>query len=326
MNTDRPEDKANSPTIPDLPKAITSFGAAVLGDAVYVYGGHHGHAHHYSQSGQSGDLLRLSLTNPTTWEVAATGPKLQGLAMVPHGGKLYRVGGFTARNTDDEEHDLWSVSDFARFDPAIGQWEELPPIPGPRSSFDAAVAGDTLYAVGGWTMHGNKETDWQESAWSVDLSQNTLEWKPMSKPPFVRRALSVGALDGKVYVIGGMQPDGKVTRETVIYDPQTDRWSDGPQLPGDDMEGFGSACYAIQQRLYVSTASGKLLRLSDDGSEWQIVKNLPSARFFHRMLPTDDSRFVILGGANMESGRFSQCELVTPNVESNETKDAPDAN
>ena len=82
MNTDRPGNKVISPAIPDLPQAITSFGAAVLGDTVYVYGGHHGHAHHYSQSGQSGDLLRLSLKNPTTWELVATGPKLQGLAMV----------------------------------------------------------------------------------------------------------------------------------------------------------------------------------------------------------------------------------------------------
>ena len=34
--------------LPDVPKAITSFGAEVLDGWVYVYGGHTGKAHQYS--------------------------------------------------------------------------------------------------------------------------------------------------------------------------------------------------------------------------------------------------------------------------------------
>src|SRR5947207_391623 len=103
--------------LPDLPQAITSFGAAILGDGLYVYGGHFGAAHHYSQEGQSGKLLRLDVKQPDGWQELAGGPRLQGLAMVAHGGKLYRAGGFIARNAKEAEQDLWSVEDFASYDP-----------------------------------------------------------------------------------------------------------------------------------------------------------------------------------------------------------------
>ena len=39
-----------------LPQGITSFGAAILDDVLYVYGGHKGRAHHYHKSGQVNEL------------------------------------------------------------------------------------------------------------------------------------------------------------------------------------------------------------------------------------------------------------------------------
>ncbi|MFQ5929646.1 MAG: Kelch repeat-containing protein, partial [Acidobacteriota bacterium] len=214
MNEETSEREAGNRAFPDLPRAITSFGAAVVDDSIYVYGGHHGRAHHYSLTGQSGELLQLDLKKPLAWRVVATGPKLQGLALVTYGGKLYCIGGFTARNKDDENQDLWSVPDFAQFDPWIREWKQLPSMPTPRSSFDAVVAGDHLYVVGGWAMQGGEKTVWQDMVYTVDLSQRLLEWSLVAEPPFQRRALSAGAFNGRVYVIGGMQPDGKVTTRT----------------------------------------------------------------------------------------------------------------
>ena len=93
---------AKASAYPDLPKAITSFGAAVLDGAIYVYGGFEGRAHHYYDQGQSGDLLRLNLdaaVKPDAkWENVGTGPRLQGLALVACREALYRLGGFEARN------------------------------------------------------------------------------------------------------------------------------------------------------------------------------------------------------------------------------------
>ena len=48
---------------------------------------------------------------------------LQGLPLVAHGGRIYRVGGLNARNaTKKDKEDLHSTSDFAGFDPASGKW------------------------------------------------------------------------------------------------------------------------------------------------------------------------------------------------------------
>jgi len=297
--------------LPDLAKAITSFGAAVIDNELYVYGGHHGKAHHYYEQGQSGDLLRLDLNAPTGWETIATGPRLQGLAVVAHGGHLYRLGGFSARNQEDEEQDLWSVADFARFDPATKKWQELPPMPVPRSSFDATVVGNQLLVVGGWALQGGKDSLWHDTAYAVDLSQATLKWTQLRKAPFQRRALSLGTQDGNVYAIGGMQTDGKVTNRSAVYDPSTDTWSEGPELVGEEMEGFGTACCTAGGRLYISTSSGALLVLNQDGTAWQDAGKLSAGRFFHQMLPVRDRRLIVLGGASMETGKYASVEWLS---------------
>jgi hypothetical protein len=304
---------AKSPAYPDLPKAITSFGAAVLGDAIYVYGGFEGQAHHYYDQGQSGDLLRLNINADVRpdakWETVATGPRLQGLALVASGDSLYRLGGFEARNKESEKQDLWSLPVFVRFDPKASAWHEMPPMPSPRSSFDAIAAGDTVYVVGGWIMRGDQETVWQDTAYAFNLAAESPAWQELPKPPFKRRALSVGSFQDRIYAIGGIQPDGKVTRRVDVYTPANRAWSEGPELPGEAMEGFGTACCAAADRFYVSTSSGKLLRLSEDARSWELVRQLQVARFFHRMLPVTGGRVALLAGANMQQGKYATVEL-----------------
>lgn len=304
---------AQAAAYPDLPKAITSFGAAVLDGAIYVYGGFEGKAHHYYDQGQSGDLLRLNINADTQadarWETVAQGPRLQGLALVASGSSLYRIGGFEARNKEADKQDLWSVADCVRFDPRTRAWHALPPMPSPRSSFDAIAAGDTVYVVGGWIMRGNQESAWQDTALACNVAAASPAWEELPKPPFQRRALSVGSFQERIYAVGGMQPDGKVSRRVDIYTPATRQWSEGPELPGETMEGFGTACCAAADHFYVSTSSGKLLRLSQDGRSWELVRQLQDARFFHRMLPVTGGRVALLAGANMQQGKYATVEL-----------------
>ena len=107
-----------------LPKPVTSFGAAVADGWLYVYGGHLGTPHEYSADLQGRDLLRLNLAKPDKWEVVAEGPRRTGLAMVAYAGKLYRIGGWEAKNAAGEKWELHSSRDFARFDPKSGQWQD----------------------------------------------------------------------------------------------------------------------------------------------------------------------------------------------------------
>ncbi|MDA0836045.1 MAG: hypothetical protein O2955_16470 [Planctomycetota bacterium] len=230
--------------IPPLPEMVTSFGSAILDGHLYVYGGHTGSAHSYSLKEQGNVLRRVSLIGGE-WENIAEGPHLQGLALVAHGSTLYRIGGFTAKNAAGEKHDLWSQDSVAAIDPAEGKWIDLPPLPEPRSSHDAAILGDVIYVVGGWSLVGEGESDWHKTAWALDLSEEKPEWKPLPEPPFQRRALALAAHEGKIHAIGGMQQEGGPTTRVDIFDPETGEWSQGPSLVGEDgITGFGSSAFA----------------------------------------------------------------------------------
>ncbi len=302
----------NPELLPELPTGITSFGGAHCDGFLYVYGGHNGNAHEYYRSGQNPILYRLNLDDPKVWEEVHTSSRgLQGLAMVAHGEKLYRLGGFEARNARDEDQDLHSVADFEVYDPAVGKWEALSPLPEPRSSFDAVVIGDTLYVAGGWTIAGDEPTKWLETAHSIDLNNLEAGWQALPKPPFVRRALSLGFQGDNLYAIGGMQQRGGPTRRVDVLDLNTGVWSEGPELPGEQgMEGFGNSSFNIGGDLVVSTHGGHVYKLNEAGDAWEKVGSLENGRFFHRLLPVSDNKFVLVGGASMESGKNFEVEVL----------------
>ncbi|MEO1085967.1 MAG: hypothetical protein AAFY88_17145, partial [Acidobacteriota bacterium] len=183
--------------LPDLDEGIASFGGAVAGDYLYVYGGHIGGVHKHSSQNLSHRFQRLDLKDPKSWEDVGDGVQgLQGLALVPYGEKVCRVGGLDARNeTLEQPEDLVSVADVACFDPSTGAWTELPPLPAPRSSHDAAVLGDTLYVAGGWQLRGKDlEAVWHDDMVALDLaaalSGQEATWQSIPQP-FKRRALAV---------------------------------------------------------------------------------------------------------------------------------------
>ncbi len=302
--------QSGSKKMADLPDGITSFGGAVLDGYLYTFGGHKGGAHHYYASGQNRLLQRLNLKHPEKWETVGEGPGLQGLAMVGHEKDLYRIGGFSALNKEEEDQRLVSQSEFARFDFASRQWEQLAPLPEPRSSFDAVVIGDTIYVVGGWTMDGDKETKWLETRYKYDLAADSGKWESLPKPPFKRRAVSLGFLGDSLYVIGGMQDKGGPTTKVAIFDLEKQVWKEGPNLPGQGMEGFGSSAFNVGGNLVVSTYGGHVYRLNAGDRQWEKITTMPEGRFSHRLLPISNTHVVLVGGANMESGKTDEIEVV----------------
>lgn len=298
-------------TLPELPVGITSFGGAHCDGYLYVWGGHNGAAHQYYRSGQNATLYRLNIQQAKQWEkVDESSQGRQGLAMVSWNGKLFRLGGFEARNDRGQDKDLHSMASFDMFDPETNEWTDLLPMPEPRSSFDAVVLKDTLYVIGGWAMNGAGETVWSETAWAIDLSNLKPEWQELPKPPFIRRALSVSFQGDSLYVIGGMAQNGP-TRKVDVFNTKTGTWSTGPELPGEKgMEGFGNSSFNVGGRVCVTTYGGQVYRLNEEGNGWEKLGTLETGRFFHRLLPIADDCFALVGGANMESGKTTETEVI----------------
>lgn len=315
-------DSAALPTdhaFPPLPEAVTSFGAASVGDWLYVFGGHRGERHEYNAEDVSRSLHRLNLRDGTSWEKLPSADPGQSVAIVTDGRSIYRVGGMAAHNHRGEPQDLRSKDVVARFDGRSRRWLSLPSLPAPRSSHDAAVMDGRLYAAGGWLMPGgtNKPT-WHDMMAVLDLRRSGATWTSLPQP-FQRRGLAVAALDGRLYCLGGLDAEGKTSKEVDVFDPRTQTWSKGPGLPDGSMRGFGSAAIAQQGRLYYSGRSGDLYRLSQQGDAWEKCGRLQHPRFFHRLVPLGTHQLLALGGEGA-AGKLDNLEVLSPEATSASTR------
>ena len=297
-----------TPELPDLPLGLTSFGGTVWDDQIYVVGGKEGKAHSYAKSYQNRTLFQLDTRSPQpTWTELSQCMGLQGLALLAHGQKLYRIGGLEARNAEGEDHDLHSTDRFSAFDLKTKQWTDLPNLPDGRSSFDACIAGDTIYVVGGWTMLGEEDSTWCQESLSFDLSNPNAQWKSF-QTPFTVRALAVRAFDNKLYAMGGIGQRGP-TDTVHVYDLATEKWREGPSIPAaGSMKAFGCSSVVADNHLLVSTYDGEIYQLNNDMKSWAKIHELGTGRFFHQMLPLTGARFVMVGGAHMEVGKIFETE------------------
>jgi N-acetylneuraminic acid mutarotase len=292
----RPSPADATPAFPPLPTAVSSLGAVECDGYLYVYGGHAGKTHSYDTKTVIGTFHRLKLSGGAKWEDLPGGPIAQGMNLAAHGGKVYRVGGMQPRNAPGEPADNHSLTECARFDPKVGKWEPLPPLPAGRSSHDLVVAGDKLVVVGGWQMRGKGETSvWHDTALALDLTASKPEWKSIPQP-FKRRALTAAAVGNKVYVVGGLGETGGDKRLDVL-DVTTGKWTGGPDLPGADRVAFSPAACAVNGRLLVNTSEGPVYRLNAAGDGWEKVGEVTKKRIVARLIPFGNDAVLIVGGA-----------------------------
>ena len=281
----------------NLPIAVDSLGAAVLGDWLYVYGGHTGKTHKYSTKTASKHFWRLNLRDGTLWEELPSGPALQGVTLVAHDRHVYRIGGMAPHNPPGSPHDLVSVADFVRFDPASKTWTDMPRLPAPRSTHDSVVLGHELYVIGGWSMNGGdpSNSDFLDTALVFDLARPDAGWTELPPPPFQRRALAVAAIAGKVYAIGGLNADEKVVAAVDVYDPTTRKWSRGPDMPGSKRQGFAPSAFGVGGALYVTGVDGELLHLNSKNDRWDAVGKVVTPRLAHLAAAGDLTRSACRG-------------------------------
>ena len=150
--------------------------------------------------------------------------------------------------------------------------------------------------VGGWQLSGELEGTWLSEMHSLDPNDPAAEWIRHPQP-FQRRALTAAAFDGKLYVIGGMDADHKISRSVEIRDTQTQPWSTGPELPGEGMNGFGVSAWTLNDVLFASGSNGTVYRLEAGDLHWHEHLKLAQPRFFHRLLPASPCLLFAAGGA-----------------------------
>jgi hypothetical protein len=172
-------------------------------------------------------------------------------ALATANGKIYVMGGFVApTETALPLGAAWQPIDNAwQYDPVADAWKSLPPLPTRRGSAVAVEVGGKIYTIGGaTTMDGpvlddsrgrlgeSKDQFFTAFGPSRVLSVNevydpaTNKWEtrePMSVP---RNHAFAGAINGKIYVIGGRTGHGFIltaTNTDVVeeYNPISNTWS-----------------------------------------------------------------------------------------------------
>jgi N-acetylneuraminic acid mutarotase len=176
-------------------------------------------------------------------------------ALASYNGKIYVSGGFVLpENTQIPTGGAWQpIENVWEYDPAADSWRSLAPLPGKRGSAVAVEAGGKIYVIGGATTVEGSNESWTLSSGAAASPQSvspfitffgaarvlatndvydpaTNKWegrKPMAVP---RNHIYAGAVNGKIYVIGGRTGSAFImtaTNTNVVeaYDPATDTWS-----------------------------------------------------------------------------------------------------
>ena len=218
-------------------------------------------------------------------------------AMCAYKGKIYVFGGFTLLM--DGEKVGWKPIDNAwEYDPVTDTWRALAPLPTKRGSPIAEEVGGRIYVIGGAAMHPGSKVPAvfaNEPARSVTTNEvydpETNRWEERSPLPTARNHAFAGAVNGKIYVLGGRIGSPFITVSSNVdvveeYDPATDMWGALKSRMPTPRSGGGWATY--NGRIY--TTGGELQTPQYLGAfrafeaydplknAWEILPPLPSPR------------------------------------------------
>jgi N-acetylneuraminic acid mutarotase len=149
-------------------------------------------------------------------------------------GKIYAFGGFVPPQSGPP---AWVPIDNAwEYDPVADSWKALAPMPTKRGSTVAAVVGGKIYVIGGASTHpGSSEPavhparPHRSVSTVEEYDPTTNTWRARSSMPTARNHAAIGAVNNKIYVIGGRIGAAfvSVSSPTDVveeYDPATDQW------------------------------------------------------------------------------------------------------
>jgi hypothetical protein len=221
------------------------------GETVYALGG-------YGRTG-AGDWTAMTdvwALRGEAWEPAGTMPAPQSETIgVAHAGRLHLITGRApAGSANGQWNDQADIADHRVFLPAEARWETASPCPMARNSAAAALLDGAVWVAGGRTVSGG-------GTGRLDRYDPVADrWDTRAPIPRsyasnnqVGGGLAMAAAGGRLIAFGGewfqRGGGGGVFRETWIYDPAADVWTQGPDMAtprhGLAAAAVGGVVYAI---------------------------------------------------------------------------------
>jgi N-acetylneuraminic acid mutarotase len=247
-------------------------------------------------------------------------------ALASANGKIYVIGGFVApTDTQIPVGGAWQpIDDAWEYDPKADSWKSLLPLPLKRGAALAVEAGGKIYVIGGvTTVDGSKDPFFAFFGPSLVVTTNdmydpaTNKWERRKPMTVARNHAFGGAVNGKIYVIGGRTGHGFIlsaTNTDVVeeYNPVSDTWS----APRERMPTprSGGAWGSDGRRIYV--AGGEVTTTELVGAFRAIEAYDPATNSWMTMPPMPmprhgvagaviGNRFHLVSGMMQSAGAFS---------------------
>jgi len=283
--------------LPDMPVGKWEPGTVVLDEKLYVFGG-------YTFGVVSSKRAETFDPQDGSWTLIQELPSaITHMNTVLDGRTVWFAGGFKDGYRGHAIAEVWN------YDADLDRYTAAPLLPEPRAGGGLAIVGGKMHFFGG--LMTDRDTD-SGDHWVLDLDDwaaGSATWTNAAPMPVPRNQFSTVVLDEKIYAIGGQFHHDSVQLDQArvdIYDPPSDSWSSGPDLPKGHSHAEG-ATFVHDNHIYMlgghTTPAGgsksqdaDILRLAVGGI-WQKMGELPMPLSSPAGAIIGDQMFVA-GGAN----------------------------
>ena len=132
--------------------------------------------------------------------------------LVAYNGCLYVLGGGTEHNP--------CLSSVEMLSNLAGKWKVVQPMQTPRVNFAAVNYRNAVYAIGGSTAGDHN------SSKSVErFDAGSRKWTYVSNLNVGRRSHAACVMQDKIFVVGGLNKEGKAVKEIECYDLSLNQWT-----------------------------------------------------------------------------------------------------
>ncbi|MEK6238393.1 MAG: PQQ-binding-like beta-propeller repeat protein [Planctomycetales bacterium] len=294
----------------DMPAPRWEAGTVVLDNRLYVLGG-------YLKGTKSTKRVDVFDPRDSQWRRLADLPSaVTHLNAVLDGRSIWLAGGFKDGYPGKAIQEVW------KYDVDRNSYVAGPPLPEPRAGGELALVGRRLHYLGG--LLPDRDTD-SADHWTLDLdalanANENAKWKPAAALPSPRNQFAAVVLDGKIHVLGGQfgHDRGQDDQARVdVYDPATNSWNRGVDLPKPHSHAEGSTFIVAGQVFMMGGMTrqgpGKRRRIDNEmisfssGGKWKTLGQLPRPLSSPAAAIIGDKLFVAggsLDGANPQPGMW----------------------
>jgi N-acetylneuraminic acid mutarotase len=262
--------------------------ACTINDKIYILGG--------TQGLNWTELSTVEKFDPATnaWETINPLPtKRLHLSASVLNNKIYAIGGVQG---------LFDtiLSTVEEYDPTTNTWTQKSDMPTPRAAVVSEVIDGKIYVISGRTGFKDETGITYPKTEVVEMYDPLTDaWVTNAPIPTSRVHICGGAIDGKIYVIGGNQERGIIIEE---YNPTTNTWTKKTDMPGQGR--FAAAAAVLKRKIYViggsygggQLATSTVFEYTPESDTWKELPDIP-IKVTETIVEVINNKIYIIGGA-----------------------------